>query len=161
MRPDHTMVDIQADVAHHYGVTVSDVDEAVEFYRDTLGLEEVRRVERGPDSADGRRFSRLVGVGDTETKNVHLQAEGCIVELIEYVEPPGEDLNSGAEANDIGAAHFCFEVEDIDGIYEELSDEIDFETEPVTFSSGVKAVYLYDPDDNIVEFIDFAGAADD
>jgi catechol 2,3-dioxygenase-like lactoylglutathione lyase family enzyme len=141
--------------AHHYGVTVSDLEETLPFYRDTLGLELVSRghVERG--SADSETFEDFVGVdGTVDVEVVFLDAGGCQVELLQYHSPEGEDAH-GASNNDPGASHFCLEVEDIDAVYDDLrADGVEFVSEPVTLSKGVRVAYMYDPEGKIVELSD-------
>jgi catechol 2,3-dioxygenase-like lactoylglutathione lyase family enzyme len=140
--------------AHHYGVTVSDLEESLGFYRDTLGLEVVSRghVQKGTDDAD--KFDDFVGVDGVDVEVVFLDAGGCQVELLKYHEPPGQNANEGVSNNDVGAAHFCLEVDDIDEIYHDLSDDVEFLYEPVTLSKGVRVAYMFDPDGNIVELSD-------
>lgn len=140
--------------AHHYGVTVSDIEKSLEFYHDTLGLEVASRghVERGTEDAD--KFDDFVGVDGVDVEVVFLDAGGCQVELLRYHEPAGENANDGVSNNDVGASHFCLEVDDIDEIYEDLSDEVEFQHEPITLSKGVRVAYMFDPDDNIVELSD-------
>jgi len=134
--------------SHHYGVTVSDMDEALGFYRDTLGMEEMDSL-----SFASEEFSKFVGVEDVDVDLVFLDANGCAVELLEYHNPPGGDANEGVSNNDVGAAHFCLEVDDVDAVYEDLSDEIEFVNPPQTLSNGAEVAYMYDPDHNIIELI--------
>ncbi|WP_256474623.1 VOC family protein [Haloplanus halophilus] len=134
--------------SHHYGVTVSDMDEALGFYRDTLGMEEVDAF-----SFASEEFSKFVGVEDVDVDLVFLDANGCAVELLEYNNPPGGDANEGVANNDVGAAHFCLEVDDIDAVYEDLSDEVEFVNPPQTLSNGAEVAYMYDPDGNVVELL--------
>lgn len=140
--------------AHHYGVTVSDLEESLSFYRDTLGLAVVSRghVEQG--SEDARKFEDFVDVPDVDVEVVFLDAGGCQVELLRYHNPDGEDANEGVSNNDYGASHFCLQVDDIDEVYADLSGDVEFVHEPVTLSKGVRVAYMYDPDGNIVELSD-------
>lgn len=140
--------------AHHYGVTVSDLEESLAFYRDTLGLDVVSRGHVERDSEDARKFSDFVDVPDVDVEVVFLDAGGCQVELLRYYHPEGENANEGVSNNDYGAAHFCLQVDDIDEIYEDLSDDVEFIDEPVTLSKGVRVAYMYDPDGNVVELSD-------
>jgi catechol 2,3-dioxygenase-like lactoylglutathione lyase family enzyme len=142
--------------AHHYGVTVSDVDEVLPFYRDTLGLDVLSEghVERGTE--DSEKFEKFVGVdGEVDVKVVFLDAGGCQVELLQYNHPEGRDQHDGVSNNDPGASHFCFEVDNIDAVYDELQEDgVKFIHEPVTLSKGVRVAYMYDPEGNIVELSD-------
>ena len=89
---------------------------------------------------------------------VFLDAGGCQIELLQYHQPPGEDAHEGVSNNDPGASHFCLQVEDIDALYDELTAEgIEFISEPVTLSKGVRVAYMYDPEGNIVELSDRSG----
>lgn len=135
--------------SHHYGVTVSDMDEALAFYRDTLGMETEAEI-----SFTSEAFGRFVGVEGADVDIVFLDAGGCAVELLEYNDPPGGDANEGVSNNDVGAAHFCLEVDDIDGIYEDLSDEVEFVNPPQTLENGAQVAYVYDPDGNVVELLE-------
>lgn len=135
--------------AHHYGVTVSDMDTALEFYRDVLDLSLSDRFTIG-----GEAFDRFVGVEGTDVEIAFLDGGGCAVELLEYREPAGGDANAGVSNNDVGAAHFCFEVDDIDEAYEQVADRSDPISDPQTLDSGARVVYVTDPDGNVVEFLE-------
>lgn len=135
--------------AHHYGVTVSDIENSLEFYRDTLGLDVDDRF-----TLSGEAFSTFVGVDDADVEIVFLEGNGCAVELLEYRSPPGGNANEGVSNNDVGAAHFCFEVSDLPGLYEDLRDEAEFISPPQTLSSGATVVYARDPDGNVLEFLE-------
>ncbi len=135
--------------SHHYGVTVSDMDEALGFYRDTLGMEVVDQL-----SFASEEFSKFVGVADVDVDITFLDANGCAVELLEYNNPPGGDANEGVSNNDVGAAHFCLEVEDAQAVYDDLSDEVEFINPPQTLENGARVAYMIDPDGNVVEILE-------
>jgi len=141
--------------AHHYGVTVSDMEEVLPFYRDTLGLEVLSQGHVEAGTEDSEKFEHFVGVdGEVDVEVAFLDAGGCQVELLQYNSPDGTDAH-GASNNDAGASHFCLEVEDIDEVYEDLTDDgIEFIYEPITLSKGVRVAYMYDPEGNIVELSD-------
>jgi catechol 2,3-dioxygenase-like lactoylglutathione lyase family enzyme len=133
--------------ADHFGVTVSDLETALSFYRDTLGLPVADRfTERSEE------FNRIVGTEDRTADIAFLDAGDAEVELLEYDEQ-GENRNGGP-ANDVGVAHLSLAVEDVWECYEELEDDVDFFDEPQTLDDGTTVVSMYDPDGNTVEFID-------
>ncbi|WP_129113921.1 VOC family protein [Halegenticoccus tardaugens] len=135
--------------SHHYGVTVSNMDDALEFYRDTLGMEELDQL-----SFASEEFSKFVGVEDVDVELVFLDANGCAVELLEYNHPPGDDANDGVSNNDVGAAHFCLEVDNLDSVYDDLRSEgVEFINPPQTLDNGAEVAYMYDPDGNVVELL--------
>lgn len=135
--------------SHHYGVTVSDMDEALGFYRDTLGMEVVDEL-----SFASEEFGKFVGVENVDVDITFLDANGCAVELLKYNNPPGGDANEGVSNNDVGAAHFCLEVEDVQAVYEDLSGDVEFVNPPQTLSNGAVVTYMYDPDGNIIELLE-------
>ena len=133
--------------AHHFGITVSDLDSAVEFYRDTLGLPVLDRF-----TVSGPEFASAVGVEGATGSFVHLNAGGARVELIEY-EPEGE-ATSGEDVNRPGAKHLGLSVTDIDGFHEELPASVETLSEPQTTESGSRILFVRDPEDNLVELIE-------
>lgn len=135
--------------SHHYGVTVSDLEASLAFYRDRLGMEVVDRL-----SFDSDAFGRFVGVEDVDVEIVFLDADGCLYELLEYRSPPGGNLNEGASNNDVGAAHFCLEVEDLGSVYDDLRGDTEFVSEPQELSTGATVAYAKDPDGNVIEFVE-------
>lgn len=134
---------------HHYGVTVSDMDTALEFYRDGLGLEVTNQL-----SLDDAAFQTFVGVSDAAANIAFLDAGTCAIELLEYTAPDGDDANAGVTNNDVGASHFCLAVEDIDNAYDDLVEEYDFISPPQTLDNGARVANIYDPDDNVVQLIE-------
>lgn len=135
--------------AHHYSITVSDLEKHLEFYRDTLGFDEVYETE-----LDSERFAEVVGVEDATADMIFLDGNGILIELFEY-HPDGGRIRETPQSSDmIGAHHIAFEVEDADETYEALSDDVEF-VNPVTIGgTGAKAAYMYDPDGNVVEIFE-------
>jgi len=135
--------------ADHYGLNVSDIDAALEFYRDVLELSVERRFEMSDEQ------NEIIGFdGEVGGELVFLDAEGFTIELIAYDRPSGENAAASARNYDVGVGHFCFEVENVDREYERLSDDVDFINPPVTVPSGARIAYLYDPDGNVVELLE-------
>jgi len=100
---------------HHVGVVVRDMDEAMRFYRDTLGLHVHREAtihEQGVRAA-------LLTLGDSEIELLQPVIEDTGV--ARYLEKKGEGLH-----------HICFQVEDIERDLEALkrrgTEMIDLET---------------------------------
>ena len=137
---------------HHAGVTVADLDRALGFYRDVLGLEvRVTMVRDTPDIGD------VVGYPGARIRIVFVGVPGdpAAVELLEYLEPRGTPRDP--ETRNPAAGHICFDVEDIHALYERLvaagahvrSDG------PVELKQGVNkgafALYCRDPDGYTVE----------
>lgn len=133
----------------HYGIVVSDMEDSLSFYRDTLGMDLLDRFEQ-----ESAAFSRAVDVDGARVELAFLDADGFVVELIDYHTPEGTDANAGVESNDVGAAHFCIAIADADEAYEELRDEVAFVSPPQELDNGVKLAFMRDPDGNVVELLE-------
>lgn len=133
----------------HYGVVVSDMDIALSFYRDALQMELLDRFEQ-----ESTAFDRAVGVEDARVELAFLDADGSIVELIDYHRPEGGNANEGVANNYVGAAHFCLAVDNINAAYEKLRADNTFLSAPQELANGVKLVFMEDPDGNRVELLE-------
>ena len=115
---------------------VLDLDKSVEFYRDKLGLELVRKTPVGNDATNA-----FFGVpGDSEPR----------LELT---------LNHDQEEPyylGTGYSHVAFAVEDLNALAEKLEEAggVDFESKPHAMSSGTRLFFVKDPDGYRIEFIE-------
>jgi lactoylglutathione lyase len=142
----------------HTGLTVSDLDRSVAFYRDLLGLELVTQW----DSAQPY-LRTIVGFPDAELRIALLRiprggvgVSGHHIELLEYRQPRGS--RGDPRTCNPGNVHVSFMVEDLDTAYAELKAKaVRFKSEPVEITHGrnrgAKAVYLLDPDDITLELV--------
>ncbi len=138
----------------HVSFTVEDIERSLGFYRDTLGMELVGRMERV-----GEDISRIVAFEDAHLKIAFLELPrggGMQLELIEYVSPRGHPIDR--RTCNSGSAHICFMVEDIHSVYETLKARgVRFKSEPVAILTGVNrggyAMYFLDPDGNTLELV--------
>lgn len=131
--------------ATHYGLNVSTMDRALEFYRDRLGLDVDRRFPVSDVQSD------IVGVDGVEGEIVFLDAGSFEIELIAYAAPDNERVHDSASGHDVGVAHICLAVADVDRLYDELSPAVEFVNAPRTVGNGARIVYARDPDGNYVE----------
>jgi catechol 2,3-dioxygenase-like lactoylglutathione lyase family enzyme len=142
----------------HTGITVSDLEQSIAFYRDVLGLELVTQW----DSAQPY-LRTVVGFPEAELRIALLRlpaaqrgVSGHHIELLEYRAPRG--TRGDARTCNPGNVHVSFMVEDLDAAYEELSAKgVRFKSPPVEITHGrnrgAKAVYLLDPDDITLELV--------
>lgn len=133
--------------AHHVGVTVTDLEQAVEFYRDTLGFPVENEF-----SISGEEFATAVDVEDATGRFAHLDAGGVRVELVEY-EPEGEP-QAESSVNQPGAKHLGFSVDDVDSLYESLEGDVETLSEPQTTDTGSRILFVRDPEGNLVELLE-------
>jgi catechol 2,3-dioxygenase-like lactoylglutathione lyase family enzyme len=139
----------------HAGLTVSDLDRALGFWRDLLGFREVGRgVVRWP------HLDRLVGIEATEIEWAGLELEdGTTVELQQYLHPEGQAVDGGAESNP-GRTHLGLAVRDLDALVERLkrAGAPMRSEDPVLLErgsySGWRAIYCLDPDGHSLELME-------
>src|SRR5260370_36764402 len=99
----------------HVGLTVADLDRAVEFWCGRLGLRLLgRATETGPDIAS------LIGEDSVELEIADLDAGGGrIIELIKYIRPAGRPVR--ARSRDPGSSHSPLRVDDPSAQLERLT----------------------------------------
>jgi catechol 2,3-dioxygenase-like lactoylglutathione lyase family enzyme len=141
----------------HTGLTVSDLDRSLAFYRDLLGLELIARWD-----SQQPYLRTVVGYPDAELRIALLRlpgpagAAGHHIELLEYRRPRGR--RGDANTYHPGNGHVAFMVDDLDAIYRDLQAKgVRFKSAPVDIThgrnTGARAVYLFDPDDITLELI--------
>lgn len=113
---------------NHIAIVVEDIDEALLFWRDALGLE-LRQVEAVPDQASVVAF---LPVGEGE---------------IELVKPTTEDSGVARYLKKRGPSihHICFEVDDIQATLAQLrSKDVRLINEtPLIGSGGNKIAFIH------------------
>jgi len=138
---------------YHGGVTVSDMDRALEFYRDGLGLE----VEFDKE-LDGPYLPVVLNLDFSYLRAAYLRIPGGgFVELLEY--HGIETMPAASRPCDYGAGHICFFVEGIDEVYARLTSMgyrarakgiTDITEGP---NQGARSLYMLDPDGYRVELL--------
>ena len=141
---------------NHTGFVVSDMERALAFYRDLLGMKEERNGVR-----EGEFISKLTGYPNAKLHIVYLGTGDLkhSVELVQYLNPPGGTIDRSGR-NDVGAAHLGIIVDDLDSLYQDLAAKgVAFVNPPSVQPDALyarKACYLKDPDGNWLEFIEGA-----
>ena len=137
---------VQLVTTPHFNFTVADMDRALAFWRDALGLEVLNDWVSEADY-----LAEITGYPGVRLRLAFLRLPGteARLELIQYLEPPGAPRDQ--PTNVPGAAHLCFDVPDIAAAYQELRAKgVRFTSPPVEITSvanrGAWGVYLVDPD---------------
>ncbi|MST31455.1 VOC family protein [Acidimicrobiaceae bacterium USS-CC1] len=136
---------------NHIGLTVTDLDRSLAFYTEVLECSVVMRQEK-----KGGYLAAIVGYPDAEVSMAHLRMPGADqrIELFEYRVP--RSVERELEPCNVGNAHICFVVEDLDRMYERLVVRgVQTISPPVAVDTGVNkggaALYLRDPDGITIE----------
>ena len=141
---------------HHVGVTVSDLDRSLRFYRDLLGL---AVLHRGVDQ--GAWIDDVVGIDGTVIAVADLDAgDGRILELVEYRSP--RESAAITRCSQPGTLHVAIAVESVPATLAriEAAGGAAISRRPVTLAlpgstwDGATVAYTRDPDGAIVELIE-------
>lgn len=143
----------------HVGITVSDMERSISFYRDVLGLRLIGTATMKGKETD-RLFNRNNCVVNLAYLNGSQQLLAPPVELIQFVGEGCEIETSSLHKTSI--SEICFKVDDIDAAYETLkSKNVEFLSEPQAFDFSMdglgksKAVYFKGPDGIILELMQY------
>ena len=142
----------------HVGITVRDMNKALNFYRDTLGMQVLGDVV----TIAGEEADSLTQLTGTSLQIAYLRSKDDVksppLELLHFVEPRGEDGKPYARLTNPGITEVAFWVKDIEKSYEELRTKgVAFYSRPQLFAlegyGKVKAVYFCDPDGTTLELV--------
>src|SRR6266487_7077685 len=139
------------------GMTVSDMDRAVEFYS-ALAFQKISDVE-----VLGEQYEHLEGVFGARMRIVRMQLGNEFVDLTEYLAPRGRPIPVDSRSNDLWFQHIAIVVRDMDQAFEKLRAlKVQFvSTRPQTLpaslpaAAGIKAFYFRDSDEHNLEVIYF------
>jgi len=130
----------------HVAMSVKDMEKAIAFYCDVVGMEKVF------DQEFDVQMARLIGVEGTKTRIVHLQLGHAFLELFDYEYPEGREPRPDQQQSDFGLTHIGFIVEDFWGTYQDLVHHgVKFLAEPVEFRPGVFIGYFYGVEHEVCE----------
>ncbi len=137
---------------NHVGLTVSDLDASVGFYRDVVGF----TVKRERTVAEGDWFDTLTGANGAKMEFALVGDERFTLQLVRYLAggAPAEPTGHTAAGN----IHLCVEVDDIDARWAALS-EGGYRLTPIVRIMGTdnRSFYVNDPDGVPVELLQPAG----
>ena len=103
----------------HIGITVSNIENSIKFYRDILGLTLI-----GQAIMEGKETDALFAMNNCKVKIAYLNESDNIIappiELLQFVSP--ETIKDEPKLNKISVSEICFRVENIEKVYKHLID---------------------------------------
>ena len=143
----------------HIGITVSDIERSIAFYRDVLGMTLVNRrpcVEEGYVAKQTGYDGVKLGVASFQVR----PGSPNSLELVQYLNHTGEPADTST--NRPGGTHLCIVVDDLAAAYEDLlAKGIRCQSAPVEITAGPneggKVIYFFDPDNYVLEMFEPAG----
>jgi catechol 2,3-dioxygenase-like lactoylglutathione lyase family enzyme len=139
---------------HHVGLTVANLERAVEFYCAVLGCVVIDRAIN-----EGRDMAAITGFPEVRMMSVDLELPGGgRLELLEYAQPTGARLPQ--ESCNPGHTHVAFTVADADAAYERIvrmggvvrSRPVQLGA-PGSSWDGARVFYAVDPDGRTIEIV--------
>jgi catechol 2,3-dioxygenase-like lactoylglutathione lyase family enzyme len=141
----------------HVGVTVTELDKAIDWYGDVLGL----RVVSGPadlvgdDSPFGNIVRDIFGADFGRGRLVFMAgANGVVVEIFEFQRPKSERRQNNFEFWKNGFFHICFVDPDIEVTARKIADtggKLRSKVWQLFPNKPYKIAYCEDPFGNIIE----------
>jgi len=140
--------------ADHTGITVSNLEQSLAFWRDLLGFELSHTAHQ-----TGELAREITGVAGAELKLAVLKAPGGHkIELLEYLAPPDRTKHADLRPCDVGSVHVALTVNDLNAVLQRIvASGWKTAGKPQTLQSGPNAgkrvVYVRDPDGTTIEFM--------
>src|SRR2546425_10935837 len=140
------------------GITVTDMDRAVDFYSKVLTFQKVSDTE-----VAGENYEHLEGVFGLRMRVVRMRLGDEFIELTEYLAPRGRPLPVDSRSNDRWFQHIAIIVSDMDKAYAQLrqakaehaSSGPQRLPEWNKNAAGISAFYFKDPDEHPIEILQF------
>src|SRR3989454_2085332 len=140
------------------GITVSEMDRAVDFYSKVLTFEKVSDSE-----VAGESYEHLEGVFGLRMRVVRMRLGDEFIELTEYLAPKGRPIPVDSRSNDRWFQHIAIIVSDMQKAYAQLRQaKVEHASSgPQRLpdwnknAAGISAFYFKDPDEHPVEVLQF------
>lgn len=140
------------------GMTVADMDRAVEFFSTILSFEKVSDVE-----VAGEAYEHVEGVFGLRIRIVRMRLGDEAIELTEYLAPRGRPAPADSRSQDHWFQHIAIIVSDMDRAYQWLrQNKVEHaSTGPQRLpdwnkdAAGIRAFYFKSPDGDVLEILQF------
>jgi catechol 2,3-dioxygenase-like lactoylglutathione lyase family enzyme len=140
--------------ADHTGITVSNLERSLAFWRNVLGFELSHTAHQKGELAE-----EITGVKDAELKLAVLKTPGGHkIELLEYLAPV-DRKRANVRPCDVGSVHVALLVNDLDTVLERIAASgWKAVGKPQMLTAGPNAgkriMYVRDPDGTTIEFME-------
>jgi len=135
----------------HVGISVRDMQKAIRFYRDIVGMEKV--FDREFDAP----LAKITGIDGARARVVHMKLGDAVVELFDYQFPKGRELRRDPIQADFGLTHIGFRVENFQETYRHLREKgVKFMGDPVEIRPGVWVAYFKGAENEVCEMREIA-----
>ena len=146
-------MDFRIIAADHTGITVSNLERSLEFWRDVLGFEFSHTAHQ-----TGERPEQITGVKGAELKLAVVKTPtGHKIELLQYF-GPADRKRSDLRPCDVGHVHVALIVDDLEAILQRIAAsgwKAAGTPQGLTHgpNAGKRVVYVTDPDGTTIELM--------
>jgi catechol 2,3-dioxygenase-like lactoylglutathione lyase family enzyme len=136
----------------HTGITTSDLDRCIRFFRDVLAMPVTE-----PALYDDPIMARITGIPEAAIRIAYVDLPGHRLELLQYLRPL-ERRVSDLRPCDSGHLHVSLMVEGIDSLsrrMEKAGFELAGPIQRVEEAGGFRVIYTYGFDGMVIELMDF------
>ncbi|MGY8854440.1 MAG: VOC family protein [Pseudomonadales bacterium] len=162
--PDGSMFEVEAlDVPQfegpiwlaHIALVTPDIDQAVLFYQDLLGVAPYGRVNK----VMGPRFDEVTGIDGVRIRAAWFNTGNMILEFWQFIQPETPPTRVDRAFQEAGYNKFALEVGNLDAEVTRLAALGLCPDAPMAVGHGVKEVFFRDPDGNLFSLIETSEAA--
>ncbi len=138
----------------HSGIIVTDIKKSEKFYNKLLKLKKVSRMIES-----GEYLNSLNGTKNLKVDVLKVKSEdNVIVEIAKYLNVKNKKRKKPKSMVELGTTHMCFTVTNIKELYKRLKkNKVEFFSPPLTSPyDPVTTCFCYDPDYNLIQFVEGA-----
>ena len=122
---------------HHVQIIAKDLDNVLAFFRDVLDLADVIQPTY---ETKGPMLDAFTGVPGTHSRIAKIWFKDFMIEIVQWLSPQGKEIK--ADWNDIGIRHICFEVDNVEEMYETLKERgVKFFSGPIYIEDKTHPIY--------------------
>lgn len=138
------------------GMTVADMDRAVEFYSQVLSFQKISDVE-----VWGTEYEKLQSLFGVRMRVVRMKLGDEVIELTDYLTPGGRPISVDSRSNDRTFQHIAIVISNMERAYQKLREhKVQYVStapqrlpETIPAAAGIEAFYFRDPDGHNLEII--------
>ena len=136
----------------HTGLVVKNLKRSKKFYCKLLNFKIIQNIIE-----EGNYFNQLINEKNLRAKVIKARLpDNVVLELLEFINTKKTTIKKPRRYYPVGTIHMCFTVTNINRIYSKLKrNKIKFFSPPLSSDyDNVKTCFCYDPDFNLVQFVE-------
>ena len=136
----------------HTGLVVKNLQRSRKFYCQLLNFKVIQNIIE-----EGDYFNKLINEKKLRAKVIKARLQDNVVlELLEFINAKKKSIKKPRRYYPVGTMHLCFTVKNIEQVYKKLKrNKVKFLSPPLASDyDNIKTCFCYDPDFNLVQFVE-------